>query len=69
MLPGFIRTPMTEAIIASSPDMERMMNRTVGRGVAGAPSEIAETVVWLSSDRASLVCGESVIVDGGTACR
>jgi NAD(P)-dependent dehydrogenase (short-subunit alcohol dehydrogenase family) len=46
-----------------------MMNRTVGRGVAGAPSEIAETVVWLSSDRASLVCGESVIVDGGTACR
>ena len=69
VLPGFIRTPMTEAILSSSPDMERMMNRTVGRGVAGAPSEVAETVVWLSSDRASLVCGESVIVDGGTACR
>jgi NAD(P)-dependent dehydrogenase (short-subunit alcohol dehydrogenase family) len=69
VLPGFVRTPMTEAIIASSPEMEKMMNRTVGRGVAGAPSEIAEAVVWLSSDRASLVCGESVIVDGGTACR
>ena len=69
VLPGFIRTPMTEAIISSSPEMEKMMNRTVGRGVAGAPSEIAETVVWLSSDRASLVCGESVIVDGGTTCR
>ena len=69
VLPGFIRTPMTEAMISSSPEMEKLMNRTVGRGVAGAPSEIAETVVWLGSDRSSLVCGESVIVDGGTACR
>src|SRR5579864_5561901 len=31
----------------------------------GDPRELAETVVWLASDRASYVTGQTVLVDGG----
>jgi 3-oxoacyl-[acyl-carrier protein] reductase len=31
----------------------------------GAPREVAETIVWLASDRASYITGQTVLVDGG----
>jgi NAD(P)-dependent dehydrogenase (short-subunit alcohol dehydrogenase family) len=31
----------------------------------GQPSEIAEAVLWLSSDAASFVTGHNMTVDGG----
>jgi NAD(P)-dependent dehydrogenase (short-subunit alcohol dehydrogenase family) len=60
--PGFIETRMTEetmrrrgeTILAQIP-LKRM----------GGPAEIAEMVVWLSSDRASYVTGAAYNVDGG----
>jgi NAD(P)-dependent dehydrogenase (short-subunit alcohol dehydrogenase family) len=60
--PGFIKTRMTEdtmrrrgdAIIAQIPQ-KRM----------GDPTEIAEMVAWLCSDRASYVTGACYNVDGG----
>jgi NAD(P)-dependent dehydrogenase (short-subunit alcohol dehydrogenase family) len=60
--PGYITTRMTaptgdarrDAIIARTP-MRRF----------GEPSEIAEMVVWLCSDRASYVTGAAYEVDGG----
>jgi NAD(P)-dependent dehydrogenase (short-subunit alcohol dehydrogenase family) len=69
VLPGTTRTPMMEAFIGGDADVERIMQRTVGRGAMGTPQEIAEAAVWLCSDRASFVTGESLIVDGGTVFR
>ena len=31
----------------------------------GEPSELADTIVWLASDRASYITGQTVLVDGG----
>ena len=69
VLPGSTRTPMIEAFMAASPEIEPMITRSVGRGMLGTPDEIAQAAVWLCSDRASFVNGESMLVDGATICR
>lgn len=69
ILPGTTRTPMINGFINGDPAMEKMVSRGIGRGYMGEPSEIAESAVWLCSDRASFVCGESLLVDGATVCR
>lgn len=69
VLPGATRTPMIEAYMAGSPEIEKMISRSVGRGSLGEPDEIAQAVVWLCSDRASFVNGDSMVVDGATVLR
>ena len=67
--PGTTRTPMIESFLAGQPEIEKLVRRGVGRGSLGEAIEIAEAAVWLCSDRASFVSGESMLVDGATICR
>lgn len=67
--PGTTDTPMMRAFIGGDPGIEKMMKRTVPTGELGRPEQIAEAVVWLCSDRASFVNGDTMLVDGGTVCR
>ena len=67
--PGTTDTPMMQAFIGGDPGIEKMMKRTVPTGELGRPEQIAEAVVWLCSDRASFVNGDTMLVDGGTVCR
>lgn len=60
--PGFISTDMTREVM-SRRGSELMQMVPYGR--MGTPEEIAETVCWLCSDRASYVSGTSHITDGG----
>ena len=69
IMPGTTRTPMIEGFINGDPAIEKMVSRGIGRGFLGESSEVAEAAVWLCSDRASFVCGESIAVDGATVCR
>ena len=64
ILPGFIETPMTQAI----PDkVKRVVTRTIPMGEMGTPNDIAEGVLYLGSDMSKYVTGISHEITGGLA--
>jgi len=67
--PGVVDTPMMRAFVDGKPEIERAMIGTLPFGRMGRSEEIAEAVVWLCSDVASFVSGESMLVDGASVCR
>jgi NAD(P)-dependent dehydrogenase (short-subunit alcohol dehydrogenase family) len=69
VLPGSTDTPMLQAAMTSDPKLRKLIESTSPAGRLGQPQEIAEAVVWLCSDRASFVSGESMLVDGGSVAR
>jgi NAD(P)-dependent dehydrogenase (short-subunit alcohol dehydrogenase family) len=64
--PGLIDTPMSDQMRASGQGaaLDAML-KGVPIGRLGRPEEIADAVLWLCSDAASLVIGHSLAVDGG----
>jgi len=60
--PAFINTPLLSALDQKMKDALMTMH-PIGR--LGEPKEVAELVVWLSSDKASFVTGNYYAVDGG----
>ena len=67
--PGSIDTPMLRRTMDLHESVERMVRASMPIGRLGEPEEIAEAAVWLCSDRASLVTGASLGVDGGSVAR
>ncbi|MBN1967571.1 MAG: SDR family oxidoreductase [Anaerolineae bacterium] len=63
--PGWIRTPPVEHMITQNPDAEAQMLQHQPIGRLGEAEEVAEAVVWLCSEAASLIVGVSLAVDGG----
>jgi NAD(P)-dependent dehydrogenase (short-subunit alcohol dehydrogenase family) len=63
--PGTIRTPILDPFIAAIPEFESLMTARHPIGRIGRPEEVAEAVVWLCSDAASFVIGQTLPVDGG----
>lgn len=62
--PAVIETPMAERAF-NSPEIKQFMLGLHPIGRFGQPMEIAEAVVWMCSDRASFMTGQSLILDGG----
>jgi NAD(P)-dependent dehydrogenase (short-subunit alcohol dehydrogenase family) len=60
--PGAIETPMLKRYTKG--EMETMA-KDDPMGRIGKPEEIAESVLWLSSDKASYITGQALAVDGG----
>lgn len=60
--PAFIKTPLLNALDEATMDMLVQLH-PIGR--MGEPEEVAELVIWLSSDKASFVTGSYYAVDGG----
>lgn len=61
--PAFINTPLIEKDMTPEGRAALVSKHPVGR--LGEPEEVAELVVWLSSDKASFVTGSYYAVDGG----
>ena len=54
------------AISESSSSAEDFSTTALGR--MAQPSEVADTIVYLLSDKASFITGACICVDGGWAC-
>lgn len=64
--PAFIKTPLLNALDENTMEMLVQLH-PVGR--MGEPEEVAELVIWLSSDKASFITGSYYAVDGGYLSR
>jgi NAD(P)-dependent dehydrogenase (short-subunit alcohol dehydrogenase family) len=64
IVPTIVRTPMVERF---APDQEARLTAPQAIKRFSEPSEVAEAVVWLISDRSSLVTGVPFRIDLGTS--
>lgn len=69
VLPGQTETGPMRAYLDAMPDGGEKMLRRLPMKRMATPLEIAQAVVWLCSDEASYVNGESLVVDGGLITR
>ena len=63
--PGAIDTPMLSRIGEGANRLGVAMVAENPSGRLGTPDEVAAAVVWLCSDRASFVTGQTLTIDGG----
>jgi len=61
--PGFIATPMVQSIMNEK--REQTVRERVPMGRHGKAEEVAYTVLFLASDEASFITGQTICVDGG----
>lgn len=62
--PGFIATAMTEAL---NDDQKERINATIPAGKMGSSDDIAAAALYLASDEAAYVTGQTLHVNGGMA--
>jgi len=62
--PGFIQTAMTDAL---SDVQKETISQRIPAGRMGLPGEIAAAVVYLASEEAAYVTGETIQINGGMA--
>ncbi len=67
--PTFIRTPGTESALSDPAFRADTVERIAALHRIGEPMEVAGVVVFLASPAASLITGETILIDGGWTAR
>jgi NAD(P)-dependent dehydrogenase (short-subunit alcohol dehydrogenase family) len=67
--PTFIRTPGTEPALSDPEFRAEVEQRIAALHRIGEPDEVAGAVVFLCSPAASLITGETLVIDGGWTVR
>jgi NAD(P)-dependent dehydrogenase (short-subunit alcohol dehydrogenase family) len=68
--PGLIWTPTAHQMVAAGQgEALKTTEKSIPMARVGRPEEIADAVLWLCSDAASYVSGQSISVDGGFVMR
>jgi NAD(P)-dependent dehydrogenase (short-subunit alcohol dehydrogenase family) len=67
--PTFIRTPGTETALANSEFRSDVIERIAALHRIGEPMDVAGAVVFLASSAASLITGDTILIDGGWTAR
>jgi len=63
--PGIIATPMMDRFTGGTAEGQARVIASEPIGRMGVPDEIADAVLWLSSEASSFVVGHALVVDGG----
>jgi NAD(P)-dependent dehydrogenase (short-subunit alcohol dehydrogenase family) len=63
--PGMIHTPLTD-IVVTNDEWRTAAESGTPAGRVGHAEEVAEVIAFLSSDAASYVTGQTIVVDGGS---
>jgi NAD(P)-dependent dehydrogenase (short-subunit alcohol dehydrogenase family) len=67
--PTFIRTPGTEEALGDPAFHADVLERIAGLHRVGDPMDVAGAVVFLASSAASLITGDTIMIDGGWTAR
>ena len=67
--PTFIHTPGTESALANPEFRSDVIERIAGLHRIGEPMDVAGAVVFLASPAASLITGDTILIDGGWTAR
>ncbi len=62
--PAAVETPLADRVFGA-PAVHKYVLSCHPIGRFARPAEIAEAVVWMCSDRASFMTGQSLVLDGG----
>jgi NAD(P)-dependent dehydrogenase (short-subunit alcohol dehydrogenase family) len=67
--PTFIKTPGTDEYLSDPRHLVDTVERIAALHRIGEPMEVAAAVVFLASPAASLITGETILIDGGWTAR
>ena len=63
--PGIIKTPLTMAYMEQHPERVTATIEHTPLGRLGEPEDVAAVVVFLASEQARFITGQTIYVDGG----
>lgn len=69
LCPGLTDTRIASALMANEEALKELMDRSFSIKRPGQPSEMAAAILYMASDEAAFMTGQTLVVDGGYLAR